>query len=100
MKSKIAKRGVVVAGHKTTVSLEPEFWNGLREIAGEREMTLWGLVTAIDSERQDGINLSSAIRVFVLDFYRDQLSAERKVINRPVGSVPGRVRNSGWCPRH
>jgi hypothetical protein len=56
MKSLIAKRGVVVAGHKTTVSLELEFWNGLREIAGERDTTLSGLVTAIDSERQDGIN--------------------------------------------
>ena len=88
MKSLIAKRGLVVAGHKTTVSLELEFWNGLREIAGERETTLSGLVTAIDSERQDGMNLSSAIRVFVLDFYRGQLSVEQKLIaiDRSVAS--------------
>ncbi len=77
MKSKVAQRGVVVAGHKTTVSLEPEFWNGLREIARGRDMTLSDLVAAIDSERRH-CNLSSAIRLFVLDFYRDQLSVKQK----------------------
>ena len=49
------------------------FWNSLKEIGGERHMTLSDLVAAIDSERQHG-NLSSAIRLFVLDFYCAQLS--------------------------
>ena len=53
------------------MSLEDAFWNGLREIAGARNMTLSGLVETIDKERRHA-NLSSAIRVFVLDFYRDQ----------------------------
>jgi predicted DNA-binding ribbon-helix-helix protein len=73
MKSLVFKRSIVVASHKTSVSLEDAFWNGLKEIAGERHMTLSDLVAAIDSQRQHG-NLSSALRLFVLDFYRTQLS--------------------------
>lgn len=73
MKSPVVKRSIVVAGHKTSVSLEDAFWKGLKEIANGRDMTLSDLVAAIDSERQHG-NLSSAIRLFVLDFYRNQLS--------------------------
>src|SRR3954451_4872296 len=65
MKSPVVKRSIVVAGHKTSVSLEDAFWKGLKEIAGERGMTLSELVAFIDSERQHG-NLSSAIRLFVL----------------------------------
>ena len=73
MKSLVVKRSVVVAGHKTSVSLEDAFWEGLKEIARGRNITLSELVGAIDSERQHG-NLSSAIRLFVLDFYRNQLA--------------------------
>jgi predicted DNA-binding ribbon-helix-helix protein len=72
MKSLVVKRSVVLAGHKTSVSLEDAFWKSLKEIAGCRHMTLSALLAAIDSERQHG-NLSSAIRLFVLRFYRDQL---------------------------
>ena len=75
MKSPVVKRSIVIAGHKTSVSLEDAFWKGLKEIAGGRDMTLSDLVAAIDSERQHG-NLSSAIRLFVLDFYRQQLSGD------------------------
>jgi predicted DNA-binding ribbon-helix-helix protein len=73
MKSPVVKRSIVVAGHKTSVSLEDAFWRGLKEIAGGRDMTLSDLVATIDSERRHG-NLSSAIRLFVLDFYRSQVS--------------------------
>jgi predicted DNA-binding ribbon-helix-helix protein len=73
MKSPVVKRSIVIAGHKTSVSLEDAFWKGLKEIASGRDITLSELVAAIDSERQHG-NLSSAIRLFVLDFYRNQLS--------------------------
>ncbi len=71
MKSPVVKRSIVIGGHKTSVSLEDAFWKGLKEIAGERDMTLSDLVAAIDTDRQHG-NLSSAIRLFVLDFYRSQ----------------------------
>jgi predicted DNA-binding ribbon-helix-helix protein len=73
MKSPVVKRSIVIAGHKTSVSLENAFWKALKEIAGGRHITLSELVAVIDSERQHG-NLSSAIRLFVLDFYRNQLS--------------------------
>jgi predicted DNA-binding ribbon-helix-helix protein len=73
MKSSVVKRSVVVAGRKTSVSLEDAFWQVLKEIAGARDMTLSDLVAAVDAGRQQG-NLSSAVRLFVLDFYRDQIS--------------------------
>ena len=55
-------RSVVVAGHKTSVSLEDAFWKGLKEIAAERDVTLSELVGTIDAEREYG-NLSSALRL-------------------------------------
>ena len=76
MKSLVAKRSIVAAGHKTSVSLEDAFWQGLKEIARGRNITLSALVTAVDSERPRS-NLSSAIRLFVLDFYRNQLADVR-----------------------
>ena len=76
MKSPIVKRSIVIAGHKTSVSLEDAFWKSLKEIAGSREITLSDLVASIDTRRHDG-NLSSAIRLFVLDHYRGQLSDRR-----------------------
>jgi len=76
MKSPVVKRSIVVAGHKTSVSLEEAFWNGMKEISGTRDMTLSELVGEIDSNRQQG-NLSSAIRLFVLDFYRNQLADDK-----------------------
>jgi predicted DNA-binding ribbon-helix-helix protein len=76
MKSPVIKRSIVIAGHKTSVSLEDAFWQGLKEIAGGRDITLSDLVATIDTERQHG-NLSSAIRLFVLDFYRNQLSDDK-----------------------
>ena len=70
MKSPVIKRSIVIAGHKTSVSLEDAFWKGLKEIADDREVTLSDLVSSIDTDRQHG-NLSSAIRLFVLDHYRN-----------------------------
>ena len=69
MKSPVVKRSIVIAGHKTSVSLEDAFWQGLKQIASERELTLSDMVAAIDTDRRQG-NLSSAIRLFVLDYYR------------------------------
>ena len=69
MKSLVVKRSIVVDGHKTSVSLEQAFWNGLKEIASIRKVSLSELVGSIDSGRDQG-NLSSAIRLFVLDHYR------------------------------
>ncbi|MEH2474236.1 putative DNA-binding ribbon-helix-helix protein [Nitrobacteraceae bacterium AZCC 2161] len=71
MKSPIVKRSIVVAGHKTSVSLEEAFWIGMKEVSTERNMTLSELVAEIDKSRREG-NLSSAIRLFVLAFFRDR----------------------------
>ena len=82
MKSPVVKRSIVIAGHKTSVSLEDAFWKGLKEIASGRDATLSELVASIDADRQHG-NLSSALRLFVLDFYRNQLSEEISLQSTP-----------------
>jgi predicted DNA-binding ribbon-helix-helix protein len=69
MSSPVLKRSVVVSGHKTSVSLEEPFWQALREIAREREMTMSALLNSIASKRGES-NLSSAVRVFVLEHFR------------------------------
>jgi len=74
MKSLVVKRSIVIAGHKTSVSLEDAFWRGLKEIASSRRLTLSDVVTDIDCGRAGG-NLSSAVRLFVLDHYRSQIGA-------------------------
>lgn len=67
-KAAIVKRSVRIAGHATSISIEPEFWDALREIAARRRLSVAALVAAIDAERSG--NLSSAIRLFVLDSCR------------------------------
>jgi predicted DNA-binding ribbon-helix-helix protein len=66
--SAIVKRSVRIAGHATSISLEAAFWRGLCDIAAARRMSVNALVALIDATR-DG-NLSSAIRLFVLDSAR------------------------------
>jgi predicted DNA-binding ribbon-helix-helix protein len=73
MKSGIVKRSIMIDGHKTSVSLEDAFWSALKDIAQEKQETLSNLVAMIDRERKLG-NLSSAIRLFVLDRYRPDAS--------------------------
>ena len=74
MKSPVVKRSIVVAGHKTSVSLEEAFWTSMKEISASRSMTLSDLVSEIDKGRKQG-NLSSAIRLYVLDFFRSKAGA-------------------------
>jgi len=68
MKSLGIKRSVVISGHKTSVCLEDAFWKGLKEIASARNRSVSDLIASIDEERKQS-NLSSAIRLFILDFY-------------------------------
>jgi predicted DNA-binding ribbon-helix-helix protein len=72
MDSAVVKRSIVISGHKTSVSLEDDFWNGLKQIGRENKTTLSGLVADIDVSRLHN-NLSSAIRVFVLHHFRSQI---------------------------
>jgi predicted DNA-binding ribbon-helix-helix protein len=73
-KSPVVKRSIVIAGHKTSVSLEDAFWDALKEIATVRSATLSEVVAGIDASRSQG-NLSSAIRLFVLDHFRTARAA-------------------------
>jgi predicted DNA-binding ribbon-helix-helix protein len=73
--SSIIKRSVVIHGHKTSVSLEPEFWNRLKMIAKGRKMGIGDLIDQIDGERT-GINLSSWIRLFVLDHVMQRVALQ------------------------
>jgi predicted DNA-binding ribbon-helix-helix protein len=61
----IGKRSLAIAGHRTSISLEDAFWQGLKQLAHDRDLSIAALVAEIDSGR-GGTNLSSAIRVFVL----------------------------------
>jgi predicted DNA-binding ribbon-helix-helix protein len=70
MQSTVVKRSIVFNGHKTSVSLEHEFWTGLKEIARAENRTLSACIATIDEGRANG-NLSSAIRVYVLGRFKD-----------------------------
>jgi predicted DNA-binding ribbon-helix-helix protein len=69
MKSLVIKRSVSIDGHKTSVSLEDAFWSSLKEIATDESVPLSKMVAEIDKTRHHG-NLSSAVRLFVLDRFR------------------------------
>ena len=86
MKSPVVKRSIVVAGHKTSVSLEDAFWKGLKEIATGRGITLSEMVGAIDSAGAQG-NLSSALRLFVLDHYRSRIATTADGTNLPAANM-------------
>ncbi len=86
MKSLITKRSIIIGGHKTSVSLEDAFWEAMKEIAIARGTTLSNLVSSIDADRERG-NLSSSIRLFVLDFYRSRLSREPAKQTAPPVSI-------------
>jgi predicted DNA-binding ribbon-helix-helix protein len=84
MKSLVMKRSIVIAGHKTSISLEDAFWSGLKEIAKTHNRNLSVIVGDIDSERRCG-NLSSAIRLFVLEQARARMpSAANQVATSNV----------------
>ena len=80
MKSTVVKHSIVVAGHKTSVSLEDAFWKGLKDIAKACRVTLSDLVGGIDTNREHG-NLSSALRLFVLDHYQTRAASGMVVDN-------------------
>jgi predicted DNA-binding ribbon-helix-helix protein len=76
-KSMVGRRSVLIAGRNTSVSLENAFWQSLKEIASEHDMTRSELVADINSKRRH-VNLSSAVRLFVLDFYRQQIPLRKR----------------------
>jgi predicted DNA-binding ribbon-helix-helix protein len=90
MKSVIIKRSIVLNGHKTSVSLENEFWEGLRHIADGHKIKVSALVQRIDRERTNR-NLSSAIRIYVFNHFRELPTTERASPSAGAGT-------SSWAP--
>ena len=75
--TQIEKRSVAIGGHKSSVSLEDTFWAGLQGIARAQGCAVSNLIAEIDKGRQVG-NLSSAIRVFVLEYFRAKAKGQAK----------------------
>jgi predicted DNA-binding ribbon-helix-helix protein len=73
MKSPVIKRSVIINGHKTSVSLEQPFWNIVRDIAHDERTTVSAVLRRIDEARQHA-NLSSAVRVYVLEHTRARVA--------------------------
>ena len=71
MKPTIVRHSINLGGHQTSISLEDEFWQSLKDIAASQRLSLRNLVSKIDSERKHG-NLSSAVRLFVLNHYKQR----------------------------
>src|SRR5271165_3663188 len=89
MKSRVEKRPVSVNGHCTGVSLEDDFWNALKEIATTHNVSVSQLISKIDSQQQDH-DLSSAIRVYVLSYYRERCNAKAPGPPVTLGNMLGR----------
>lgn len=75
-RSRVTKYSCVIGGHKTSISVEPEFWAGVKEICDVRDLMISELIAGIDAKKNG--NLSSAIRLEVLAFYRKQVAADAK----------------------
>ena len=82
MKSSVVKRSIVIDGHKTSVSIEDPFWRDLKDIAHAQSTTLSGLVAKIQTHRQG--NLSSAIRLFVLEHAMGTSEREKESLGPPL----------------
>jgi predicted DNA-binding ribbon-helix-helix protein len=85
MKSSVVMRPIRIAGHKTSVSLEDAFWTALKSIAAAGDTSVSDLVGAIDLGRRHA-NLSSAIRLFILDFYKASSAARLVSESKPLAS--------------
>jgi predicted DNA-binding ribbon-helix-helix protein len=86
MKSLVTKRSVVIDGRKTSVSLEEPFWQAVQAIAAAERTPVASLLRKIDHDRQLP-NLSSAIRIFVLDQVRAQAAAARPKPQQPCATT-------------
>ena len=73
MTARPVKRSLTLKGHRTSVSLEDEFWRAFREIASQRDLPINALAAEIDMSRDPDTGLASAIRVYVLNWYQSQV---------------------------
>jgi predicted DNA-binding ribbon-helix-helix protein len=77
----IHKHSATLHGHRTSFSLEDEFWSELKMIAKAKGMSLAGLITDIDDQRISGSNLSSALRVYVLRYLKQSDKFENEIVS-------------------
>jgi predicted DNA-binding ribbon-helix-helix protein len=94
MQTSIRKRSIVINGHKTSISLEDAFFDALKSIAKERGSTLADLIAGVDQTRTQG-NLSSALRLLVLDFYRSSSRPAALHLTEPLSQRPAHDREHG-----
>lgn len=80
------KRSFTIKGHRTSISVEAPFWEALRQAAAAKDVTLAALVAEIDADRSDA-GLSSAVRVWILDYFRKQ-AARSSHGARPADRMP------------
>jgi predicted DNA-binding ribbon-helix-helix protein len=80
------KHSIVIGRRQTSISLEDDFWTSLQQIARGRQVTRPDLIASLDAARGNS-NLSSAIRVFILDYYR-AMAGQSNVSFTPMGVVP------------
>lgn len=81
MQKVVQKRSIVVGGHKTSITLEEVFWQEVRRIAVEQSLTIGQFITAVDSSRAEGSNLSSALRLAVIHNLHAKLASPRASAN-------------------
>jgi predicted DNA-binding ribbon-helix-helix protein len=96
MKSLVVVHGITLEGHRTSVSLEEPFWIAIEEIANLKSTTVIKLVEQIDADR-DHVNLSSAIRLFVLDHFMSRVRAN--AVYRQEKSIPQDCRRQTLASR-
>ena len=79
------KRSITLAGHKTSIALEDEFWKALREIAAQNRLSLTEQIAQIDSTRKNA-NLTSSLRVFILLYFKtaDTQTGHQNQIQPPI----------------
>lgn len=82
--SAVVKRSIIIAGHKTAVSVEAIFWGHFKRIAEERGAKLNHLVASIDSRRPSNQNLSSAIRCFVVENLECEVASAGTALSSPI----------------
>jgi predicted DNA-binding ribbon-helix-helix protein len=79
----IRKHSISLHGHRTSFSLEDAFWQEIRAIADHRQMPIAGLIAEIDSNRHPDCNLSSALRLYVLDWLKNAIAAQQTPKSEP-----------------
>ena len=90
MSARPEKHSLTLKGHRTSVSLEPEFWAAFRDIAAEKSLPINALAAQIDADRGLDLGLASAIRVYVLNHYR---RTSLGAISNAAGALPARYRS-------